>query len=231
MKSRIEPIAEDIYRISVYPSESFSFNHFLIVDKSPVFIHMGRPEWFETLTKLVSEVIDPASIKYLTFSHFEADECSNLNRWLHIAKNAEVLVGKTGKASIEDFSSKPPRLFEDFETFDLGTKRLIALETPHCPHNWDACMFFEEITGTLFSSDLGANQCTSDLFFEGDSFIEQVILFEKNVGFMSKGKPLRQASKKISQMNPKILAIQHGAITRGVTIQRLLSRLIDEFCD
>jgi flavorubredoxin len=37
---------------------------------------------FPAVREAVATIIDPAKIRWIGFSHFEADECGSLNEWL-----------------------------------------------------------------------------------------------------------------------------------------------------
>jgi glyoxylase-like metal-dependent hydrolase (beta-lactamase superfamily II) len=53
-----------------------------------------------------------------------------------------------------DFADRPSRALADGEVLPIGTHRMRFLATPHLPHGWDAGLYFEEATATLFCSDL-----------------------------------------------------------------------------
>jgi flavorubredoxin len=40
---------------------------------------------FPLVRDVVSKIIDPTSLQYVSFSHFEPDECESLNDWLALA--------------------------------------------------------------------------------------------------------------------------------------------------
>ena len=86
----VNEIAPDFYRISTYiPEAELQFNQFLIDDDEPVLFHTGMKGLFPLVREAVATVIDPSTIRWISFSHFEADECGSLNEWLQIAPNAK----------------------------------------------------------------------------------------------------------------------------------------------
>ena len=90
----VNEIAAGIYRIStpVPPSAmpgGFTFNQFLIVDEEPLLFHTGMRRLFPAVREAVARVIDPATLRWVGFSHVEADECGALPDWLAIAPNAQ----------------------------------------------------------------------------------------------------------------------------------------------
>jgi flavorubredoxin len=103
----------------------------------------------------VASVLDPASLRWLGFSHFESDECGALNEWLRLAPRAQAVCSFVGAmVMVNDFADRPARSLKDEEVLAIGRRRLRFLSTPHVPHGWDAGLFFEETDRTLFCSDL-----------------------------------------------------------------------------
>jgi len=229
VQSFYSELSPNIYRITVAPSEHFSFNQFLIKDENPILIHTGRALWFEHTRNALEQLLDPAQLKYISFSHFEADESGALNHWLALAPEAIPLVGTIGKASIEDFSTVPCQVLSDGDQINLGALNLTFLETPHCPHNWDACMFYESNNKILFCSDLGAQPGIPNGFIETSDIIETIVDFQKKVGYLTTGQYLLKTLDRIEKLDIEYLAIQHGATLKGPVIQKLIDRLRQEF--
>ncbi len=110
---------------------------------------------FPEVRDAVARVIDPATIRWIGFSHYEADECGSLNEWLALAPNAEPVCSRVGAlVSVNDFASRPARGLVQDDQFSTGTRRFRFRETPHVPHCWEAGLLFEETTRTLLCSDL-----------------------------------------------------------------------------
>src|SRR5678815_3677415 len=88
--TRVDEIAPDIFRISTYvPDFNLQFNQFLVRDDEPLLFETGMRQMFPLIRDAVSRVIDPATLRYISFSHFEPDECGSLNERLAIAPRAE----------------------------------------------------------------------------------------------------------------------------------------------
>ncbi|MEH2122281.1 hypothetical protein [Nostoc sp.] len=56
-------------------------------DEEPLLFHTGLKGMFSLVRDAVAKIIDPSQIRWISFSHFEADECGSLNEWLAIAPN------------------------------------------------------------------------------------------------------------------------------------------------
>src|SRR6185295_4013701 len=108
-------IADGIYRIStpVPPSimpGGFTFNQFLLVDESPLLFHTGPRKMFPLVREAVAKVLgDAGKLRYVSFSHVEADECGSINEWLAAAPSAQVVCGTiAAMVSMEDLADRPP---------------------------------------------------------------------------------------------------------------------------
>ena len=156
MTARIDEIADDLYRICVYaPNFDLQFNHFLVKDDEPLLFHTGMRGMFPVVREAVATLIDPASLRWISWSHFEVDECGALNEWLAAASNAIPVCGELGAMiNIADFSRRPPRALKPDEILGTGRHRFRFVPTPHLPHGWDAGVLFEETDRVLLCSDL-----------------------------------------------------------------------------
>ena len=159
METRVDEIAERIYRLSTFLPQvgprGFTFNQFLVDAEEPLLFHCGQRALFPAVSQAVARITDPRRLRWIAFSHIEADECGALAEWLEAAPAATVTHGAIGCAIwLNDQAPRPPRALADGEVLDLGGRRVRRLDTPHVPHCWDAGLIYEETTATLFTSDL-----------------------------------------------------------------------------
>ncbi|HEY3460352.1 MAG TPA: MBL fold metallo-hydrolase, partial [Casimicrobiaceae bacterium] len=82
--TRVDEIADGIYRINTpidIPGvpERFNFNQYLIVDDQPLLFHTGPRRLFPRVRGAMGAVMPVERLRYVAFSHFEADECGALN--------------------------------------------------------------------------------------------------------------------------------------------------------
>src|SRR4249919_2778910 len=88
--AKVDEIAPDVFRISILePQFNLQFNHFLIRDEEPLLFHAGYKRMFPELREAVTRLLNPESIRWVSFSHFESDECGALNHWLEISPKAQ----------------------------------------------------------------------------------------------------------------------------------------------
>src|SRR5262245_2489299 len=123
--ARIDEIAADLYRITVYaPQIDLQFNHFLVRDDQPLLFHTGMRRMFPEVREAIASLIDPASLRWIGWSHFEVDECGALNQWLEAAPNATPICTEVGAlVNIGDFANRPPRGLRADEVLDTGRHR------------------------------------------------------------------------------------------------------------
>jgi flavorubredoxin len=144
MEAKIDEIGDKIYRLSVFvpdvaPPLGFTYNHFLIRGDEPLLFHCGRRKMFPLVSGAVAKIIPLDCLRWLTFGHFEADECGSMNEWLAAAPEAQLAHGVVGcRLSVADLADRSPRVLSDGEVIDIGGKRLRYIDTPHVPHGWDA---------------------------------------------------------------------------------------------
>ena len=69
--------------------------------------HTGMRGLFPLVSEAVSRVVPPAGLRWVSFGHFEADECGAMNQFLAAAPRATVTQGMTGcVVSINDLADR-----------------------------------------------------------------------------------------------------------------------------
>ena len=235
----VSEIAPDIFRICTYVADpGMQFNQFLVRDREPLLFHTGMRSMFPLVRDAIAKVLDPSSLRWISFSHFEADECGALNEFLAIAPNAQALCSLVGAmVSVNDFASRPARGMADGETLGTGAKRFRFICTPHLPHTWEAGHLFEETTRTLFCSDLFHQDGELEPMTEsGPALMERVrqTLIRYNSGPFANYLPFTSMTteqlSKLGALKPAIIAPMHGSSFRGdgEGALRDLAKLFDE---
>ena len=218
----VNEIAPDVYRISTFiPEIDLQFSQFLIEDDEPLLFHTGMRSLFPLVREAVATVIDPSKIRWISFSHFEADECGSLNEWLQLAPNAEPLCSMVGAlVSINDFALRPAKGMNDGEVLNTGKNRFRYVRTPHVPHCWEAGQLFEETNGTLFCSDLFHQGGNVEPSTESD-VIERArkTLVDYQAGpfanYMPYTKHTDGAMQRLANLKPRTIATMHGSAYVG----------------
>ncbi|HEY2834108.1 MAG TPA: MBL fold metallo-hydrolase [Sporichthyaceae bacterium] len=215
----IDEIAQDIFRIATFVRDigptGFTFHQFLIRAEQPLLFHCGHRAMFPLVSAAVSTVLPVESLRWITFDHLEADESGGMNAFLAAAPQAEVAHGAMGcMVSLNDLADRPPRPLADGEVIDLGGKRVRHLDTPHVPHGWDARLLYEEVTGTLFCSDLFAHLGRGPAVTESD-VVEPADAAETMFRGTSLTPDTAPTIRRLAELNPTTLAIMHGSSFSG----------------
>lgn len=223
MTSEVHEIADGIFRISNSTTAApVEFTQFLIKDEEPLLFHTGPKQIFAETIEAVRTVLDPSSLRYISWSHLESDECGAANEFLQAAPNAELIVGQVGAMiSVGDFFERPVRGMGDGEALELGDKRLRFLLTPHVPHAWDAIMVHEESTGTLFCSDLFTVFGKSAPVTDGDMIEQSMSALQSLPGYLPIGPHTAGVFDRLIGLNPRALAGHHSSAYRGDAVRAL----------
>ncbi len=223
MNPRIDEVATDLYRISVYvPQFDLQFNHFLIRDEEPLLFHTGMRSMFPAVREAVASLIDPASLRWISWSHFEVDECGALNEWLAIAPKAQFVCGELGAMiNVNDFANRPGRGLKPDEILETGRHRYRFVPTPHLPHGWDAGMLFEENERVLLCSDLlhqlGDTEpiTTTDITGRYRHALETYQAHPVLMDYVPYNENTRRNLAKLAALKPRTLAAMHGSTFIG----------------
>ena len=212
----------DFYRISTYiPAFDLQFNQFLVKDEEPLLFHTGMKALFPTVRDAVATILDPSKIRWIGFSHFEADECGSLNEWLQIAPAAQPVCSMVGAmVSVNDFALRPARGMNDGEVLNTGDHRFRFAQTPHVPHCWEAGLLFEETKGTLLCSDLFHQGGNVEPLTESDVIDRaRKTLTDYQAGPLANYMPYTKHTDSIMQrladLNPRTIAPMHGSAFVG----------------
>jgi flavorubredoxin len=218
----VTEIAPDLYRISTYiPEIDLQFNQFLVIDVEPLLFHTGPKAMFPMVRDAVASVIDPSQVRWIGFSHFEADECGSLNEWLQTAPAAQPVCSMVGAlVSVNDFALRPARGMTNGEVISTGKYRFRFLQTPHVPHCWEAGLLFEETSGTLLCSDLFHQSGNVEPLTESDVIgraRKTLVDYQASplANYMPYTKHTDGILQGLADLKPRTIATMHGSTYAG----------------
>ncbi len=219
METRTDEIADGIYRLSTLVEgigpDGLTFNQFLVDGDEPFLFHTGMRSLFPTVSEALSRILPLERLRWIGFSHVEADECGALDGLLAAAPDAVVAHGRLGcDLWLNDQLDRAPRALADGEVLDIGGRRLRWLDTPHVPHDLNAGLMLEEVTGTLFCSDLFA-QAGDPPATTADDILEPTLATLQTFSFTPIGAVTGPTLRRLADLKPDTLAIMHGATYRG----------------
>lgn len=228
MTAKVDEIAPDLFRISCFmEAANFQFSSFLVRDDEPFLYHTNLRGFFPEMREGIAKVLDPATIRWVGFSHFESDECGALNDWLGLAPHAEPVCSFVGaRTSVGDFSARPPRVLGADERIETGRHSFRLIETKHLPHGWDCSLLYEDESATLFCSDLFGHGGDVEPIFSGDLVgRSEVYNARQQEGPMAGSVPYthetRPILERLAALQPKTLACMHGSSFEGDGAQAL----------
>jgi flavorubredoxin len=136
MQSTVTEIARDVFRISTFHAGfGIQFNQFLVRDDEPLLFHTGMRKMFSATQEAVSSLIDPVTLRWIGFSHFEPDESGALNEFLALAPREPYELRRV-TVMLDDFADRRRAGLADGECSPPPHRlRFLAATVPHC---WDA---------------------------------------------------------------------------------------------
>ena len=229
--AKIDEIAPDLFRISEFvPEIDLQFNHFIVRDDEPLLFHTGMRRMFPVVREAVAKIIDPATLRWISWSHFEVDECGALNDWLAVAPQAQAVCTEVGAmVNLNDFAQRPPRALRPDETIDTGRHRYRLIPTPQLPHGWDAGMLYEEKDGILLCSDLFHQLGDREPITSGDvvgRFGQAIATYQQHpvlMDYMPFTPQTRRLIGKLAALRPRLIAAMHGSSFEGDGASALLA--------
>ena len=221
--AQITEVAPDLFRITTFIEPiNLQFSQFLLRDEEPLLFHTGLRALFPDVKEAVASLIDARRLRWIGFSHFEADECGSLPEWQALAPQADAICSMVGKlVSVDDcLAARPARGLTDGEVFSTGRYRFRFMATPHVPHCWEAGLLFEETQRTLFCSDVFHQDGDAEPTTESDVVgrCEKVLIdYQKGpfANYMPYSTLTDTTLTRLAELKPKTLATMHGSVYIG----------------
>jgi flavorubredoxin len=217
----IHPIAPDLYRISVaMPPEfipgGFSFNQYLLIDERPLLFHTGPRKLFPLVRAQIETLLPLEQLRYIAFSHVEADECGALPDFLVAAPNAQPVCSDIAAlVSIRDLVDVDPIGLANGEPLDTGRHKLVWQSAPHLPHGWECGYLFDESSRTLFCGDLFTQPGMGEQPLVENDIVESSEVFRRQMDYFSHSLQAPALIEKLARLRPQLLACMHGSAWAG----------------
>jgi flavorubredoxin len=217
--TNVHEVANGIFRINTPFADlpgGFSFNQYLIVDDDPLLFHTGPRRMFPLVREAVASVLPLERLRYLAFSHFEADECGALNELLAVAPRAVPVCSRVAAlVSVNDVADRTARPVADGEVLTLGRHALRWFDTPHLPHAWECGFMLDETTGTLLCGDLFTQPGIGQVPVTESDVLGPSEAFRAQMDYFSHTRKARAMLERLAAARPTTLACMHGSAWRG----------------
>ena len=217
--TNVHEIAPGIFRINTpvpLANGFFNFNQYLVMGEEPLLFHTGPRKLFALVREAIEKVIPSSRLRYLAFSHYEADECGSLNELLAVAPHAMPVCSRVAAmVSINDVADRPARAMADGEVLETGDHALRWIDTPHVPHGWESGVMMDASTGTLFCGDLFTQSGRGELALTQDDILEPSEAFRKRTDYYTHAPDTGSLLEKLAAQKPSVLAVMHGSAWQG----------------
>ena len=218
--TNVHEIADGIYRINTPVAMPdgfrFNFNQYLIDDDAPLLFHTGPRRMFPLVREAVGRLIAVERLRYVGFSHFEADECGALNEWLSSAPQAEPVCGRiAAMVSTNDVADRAARVLADEETLILGSHTVRWFDTPHTPHGWDCGLMMETSTRTFLCGDLFTQGGSGEIPLTDSDILGPSEEFRAPMDYYAHAPDTVKILERVARERPTTLACMHGSAFRG----------------
>jgi flavorubredoxin len=217
--TQLDEIGDRMYRIHTPVPEipgGFSFNQILVVDDEPLLFHTGGRRLFPGVRAAIERVLPIERLRWIGFSHLEADECGALNDFLAVAPHATPVAGRVGATiALADSADRPARALDDGEVLATGTRRFTWFDTPHLPHGWECGYMFEATTRTLLCGDLFTQPGAEHAPVVDGDILGPSEAFRARLDYFSHARHARAQLERLAATAPRTLACMHGSAWTG----------------
>ena len=226
METTVHEIAQDTYRLSTLVPDAvpggFTFNQYLIAADEPLLFHTGPRQMFPLVSAAIERVLPIEQLRWISFGHYESDECGAMNDLLAAAPSAEVVFNGLGcMVSVGDMADRPPVPVNDGDVYDLGGHRLRVITTPHVPHAWEAQVLFDETTSTLLCGDLFAQIGEPPALVHDVDLVTPAMEGEALFRSSSITASTAPTIRALADLQPRTLALMHGPAFAGDCVAAL----------
>src|SRR5688572_15006481 len=205
----------------------FNFIQYLVADDEPLLFHTGPRRMFPLVAEAIGKVLPLERLRYVAFSHFEADECGSLNDFLAAAPAAVPVSSQiAAMVSVNDIAARPALALADGEVLQTGRRAFKWLDAPHVPHAWENGFMMELTTRTLLCGDLFTQGGAGAVAITESDILGPSEAFRAPMDYYAHAPQTAATLEKLAREQPQVLAVMHGSAWRGdgASLLRALSR-------
>jgi flavorubredoxin len=218
--TNLHEIARGIYRINtpvrIPGASDFNFNQYLVADDEPLLFHTGPRRMFPLVAEAIGKVLPLERLRYVAFSHFEADECGSLNDFLAAAPAAVPVSSQVAAmVSVNDFAARPAQALADGEVLRTGSHAFKWLDAPHVPHAWENGFMMELETRTMLCGDLFTQGGSGAVALTESDILGPSEAFRQPMDYYAHAPQTAATLERLAREQPQVLACMHGSAWRG----------------
>lgn len=214
-------------------AEVIDTNEYIVVNNGQaVLLDPGGIEVFPQVLTEMTRFVSTENIKCIVASHQDPDIASSLAMWLDLVPDVKIycswiwtgFIAHFGMGTALKLNGVPD---EGMELQIGNTNAMLYLVPAHYCHSSGNFSCYDPKANILFSGDIGAGLLpNSDYPFFVENFEKHIPLMEK---FHRRWCPSTSALKawvnRVRQINPDIIAPQHGSLFKGENVHKLLNWL------
>ncbi len=206
-----------VFDIIMQTKNGTTYNSYLIQAEKPTIIDTVKSKYSQTYLDQLSELVDLQNLTYIVVQHNEPDHSGSLQALLDKAPQATVLCTKVAAKYVQNIVNTEVKIqtVENGQEIDLGGQTLRFISAPFL--HWPDTMMTYWLQGkVLFSCDVFANHfCDSHMYNDlitRDFWPDYKYYFD--IIFRPFKKHVRNALKKIDELQIEMIAPSHGPILR-----------------
>ena len=202
----------------LFPTEGgTTYNSYLVRGEKVAVVDTVKGRCYDQFFSNLTSLVAPEDVDYVICNHMEPDHSGSLATFLEEAKNAQVIVSRTGEHYVRNLLNADvgPLKMSDGDVLDLGGKTLRFFSAPFL--HWPDTMFTYAVEDqVLFPCDVfGSHFCDERMFDDlvGD-FSGEFEYYYRGIMRPFKDKML-EALDKIQGLEISVIGPSHGPILRS----------------
>ncbi len=208
-----------------------TYNAYLIRDKENTLVDAVKGPFFDRYFNQVSELVDPASIKYLICNHAEPDHSSGLPQAVKAFPNAKLVADKKCRDTVVKYfggEDWPWHIVKTGDSINIGSRTLQFIETPMV--HWPDSMFTYSVEDqVLFSMDAFGQHIACAARFDDE--IDLSIIMEEAKTYYANIVVPRNAAVQRTLAAAKDLPIKMIATSHGVIWRKHMADIVSAYQD
>ena len=206
-----------LFDILFVTEKGTTYNSYLVRGEKIAVVDTSKGRCYDQFIANVTSLVAPEDVDYIICNHMEPDHSGALAAFLKEAKNARVVVSRTGEHYVRNILNKDvePLKMGDGDVLDLGGKTLRFISAPFL--HWPDTMFTYAVEDkVLFPCDVfGSHFCDERMYDDllGD-FSHQFEYYFRGIMGPFKDKVL-EAIDKIRDLEIEVIAPSHGPLLRS----------------
>lgn len=226
-----------VYWVGSQEKSPFRCNVYLIIDGDMhILVDPGSEmHHFQQVKERVSKIVPPESINYIILHHQDPDLCDSIPAWLRINPNLTLVCTPRTRVLLPYYGFSPDVNWldvspNDSTVLELPSGKVLGFVTSPFLHFPEACVTFDETSGFLMSSDIGAAIEENWTLVVDDWTKHWKAMVPFHVFYMASNRAMRGFLDKIEPFPIKAILPQHGSVIPAQFVKNAIKSLRDLPC-